>query len=54
MLTELVVLRGIAVHAGTETFASAIQSKSPADIAHQGGGAVAFVAETTRALRPAW
>lgn len=55
MLTEFVVLRGSAVHAGTAAFADMISAKSPPTIGNGGRGVVEFVDGITRSLaRVAW
>jgi hypothetical protein len=51
MVTEFVVLRGGAVHAGTAKFTEDIRSESPQAIGTRGRGVVEFVAQTAQTLR---
>jgi hypothetical protein len=50
MVTEFVVLRGAAVHAGTTRFRDDIKNESPQAIATRGQGVVEFINETARLL----
>lgn len=55
MVTEFVVLRGGAVHAGTARFRDEVKSDSPQGVAKRGEGVVQFVNEMATALaRGAW
>jgi hypothetical protein len=55
MVTEFVVLRGTAVHAGTAQFREEIKSDSPQAVATRGLGVVQFVEQMAAALaRGAW
>jgi hypothetical protein len=55
MVTEFVLLRGSAMHAGTTQFRAAIRDLSPATIEVRGEGVVKFVRELTRTLvRTVW
>jgi hypothetical protein len=55
MVTEFVLLRGAAVHAGTAEFRDSIRTDSPPAIATRGAGVVRFIDELSVALaRRVW